>query len=305
MTYTTTNHPFIIDDKHPTDVFDEMANFFSLYTVALDNLNRMSLQLVVPADFDIDGNQKLHDSYQQFIKTVLYSVPDINVLPIKTAESDSQTDKITLMIQTFAGRITDETAIENGEPKPKFYQKLLGGLLPKFASETTQEGLYPEQIAPAMTMPEPIPIMQPTPAPPIATPQVQPQPVPAQPVSTQPSVQPVVTPQPIPQQPPLSTPSTMPRTIPTPSNTYQALPKILLPKPSKSIRPYRELLTQAIIKQAQMATSDQANQSITAITFKSRDSLTTAFIETVFASFSPAQNGLGRAGDAIDLPALG
>lgn len=309
MSYITTNHQFVIDEKHPADVFGEMANFFSLYTVALDNLNRMSLQLCVPNDFDIDGNQKLYESYQQFVKSVKYNIPDINVLPIQQAENDSanlrQSDTVTLMIQTFEGRITDDLHAENGvgnaEPKPKFYQKILGGLLPKFASETTPDGLYPEQVAPTISIPQPTPVSQPVPAP-QPTPVAQPQAIVVPQQQQQPQQTPVQ-PRPIPSpiQNPISTPIT------------QTPPKTLLPKPSKSIRPYREILIQAILAEVQNQQAqviEKASQPITAITFKSRDSLTTAFIETVFASFSPTQNNsqistLGRAGDAIDLASFG
>lgn len=57
MSYITTNHRFIIDDKHPADVFDEMENFFSLYTVAMDDLQQVSVQLSVPPSFDIQSNK--------------------------------------------------------------------------------------------------------------------------------------------------------------------------------------------------------------------------------------------------------
>lgn len=314
MSYITTNHQFVVDEKHPADVFGEMANFFSLYTVALDNLNRMSLQLCVPSDFDIDGNQKLHDSYQQFIKAVKYSIPDINVLPIQvlpiqSAENDSQKDTITLMIQTFAGRVTDEPTADTAEIKPKFYQKILGGLLPKFASETTPDGLYPEQVAPTISIPQPAPVSQPVPAP-QPTPVAQPQAIVVPQQQQQPQQTPVQ-PRPIPS----SIPSSIPSPIQNPISTSitQTPPKTLLPKPSKSIRPYREILIQAILAEVQNQQAqviEKASQPITAITFKSRDSLTTAFIETVFASFSPTQNNsqistLGRAGDAIDLASFG
>lgn len=308
MSYITTNHQFVIDEKHPADVFGEMANFFSLYTVALDNLNRMSLQLCVPNDFDIDGNQKLYESYQQFVKAVKYNIPDINVLPIQvlpiqSAENDSQKDTITLMIQTFAGRVTDEPTADTAEIKPKFYQKILGGLLPKFASETTPDGLYPEQVAPTISIPQPAPVSQPVLAP-QPTPVAQPQAIVIPQQQQQPQQTPVQ-PRPI--------PSSIPSPVQNPTPTHQVTPKTLLPKPSKSIRPYREILIQAILAEVQNQQAqviEKASQPITAITFKSRDSLTTAFIETVFASFSPTQNNsqistLGRAGDAIDLASFG
>lgn len=304
MTYTTTQHTFIIDDKHPADVFAEMANFFSLYTVTLDSLSRMSLQLCVPDELDIDGNQKLHDSYQQFIKAVRYSIPDIHILPIRTAGDDSPNDSLVLMIQYFEGRITDEIATEHSEPKPKFYQKLLGGLLPKFASEKTQEGLYPEQTPPVLTMPEPVAVpvsipqpmaVQPVPVP-VATPVLMPQPV----ARPQPVTSPISNPVPTRPSPQINEPQILPQVLP------KTLPKTLLPKPSKSIQPYRAILTQAILTHLQ--TQPRNEQPITAITFKSRDSMTTAFIETVFASFSPPntmQSTMGRAGDAIDLASYG
>ncbi len=301
MTYITTNHTFIIDDKHPADVFAEMANFFSLYTVTLDSLSRMSLQLCVPDELDIAGNQKLHDSYQQFIKAVRYSIPDIHILPITTAGADSPNDSLVLMIQYFEGRITDEITTEHSEPKPKFYQKLLGGLLPKFASEKTQEGLYPEQTAPVLTLPEPVAVPQPVapqPMPvPVVSPVLMPQPVARLQPVTRPVSMPVISPNPVPTRP--SPQINEPQILP------QGLPKTL-PKPSKSIQPYRAILTQAILTHLQ--TQPRNEQPITAITFKSRDSMTTAFIETVFASFSPLntmQSTMGRAGDSIDLASYG
>lgn len=64
-----------------------MENFFSLYTVAMDDLQQVSVQLSVPPSFDIQSNKKLGESYRQFTKALKYTLPDIHILPIKTTQA--------------------------------------------------------------------------------------------------------------------------------------------------------------------------------------------------------------------------
>ena len=61
-----------------------MENFFSLYTTAIDDLQRVSVQLSVPTSFDITANKKMAESYRQFAQSLKYTMPDIHILPIKT-----------------------------------------------------------------------------------------------------------------------------------------------------------------------------------------------------------------------------
>ncbi|MFO1384406.1 MAG: hypothetical protein U1E91_05960 [Moraxella sp.] len=153
MAYITTNHRFIIDDKHPSDVFDEMENFFSLYTTAIDDLQRVSVQLSVPTSFDITANKKMAESYRQFTQSLKYTMPDIHILPIKThnpqtADDDdtaSEADNsVILLIQRLDGYALDD---EDEKPSlyPSLYRSLLGRLIPRFAEEKSATGHYPER----------------------------------------------------------------------------------------------------------------------------------------------------------------
>lgn len=309
MPYITTNHRFIIDDKHPADVFDEMENFFSLYTVAIDDLQQVSVQLSVPANFDIKANKSIAEGYRQFTKSLKYTIPDINILPIKTHsdahdvesdEEDSQDDNtITMLIQRLDGYEIDEE-------KPSLYQSVLGRLMPRFSGEKTEKGLYPEREQ--ITIAQPV---QPIVKPPVAQPQpVQQPPQPyippvAQPVPTpQPIVTPAVTPaeiyqppvQPQPYQP--QNPVTRPAITQQPTQPLPRLPNI-----AKSAKPYQDILTQVIVNEAKKLLDK--TQIIQQITLKSSDSLTTAMIEQLFNSFNHAHDKTQSPHDAIDLVSYG
>lgn len=327
MPYITTNHRFIIDDKHPADVFDEMEQFFSLYTVAIDDLQQVSVQLSVPASFDVTANKKLAESYRQFTKSLKYTIPDIHILPIKTAEnsadnsenngendddSDKDDNTLTLLIQRLDGYQLEE------DEKPSLYQSVLGKLMPRFGGRKSDTGLYPERepisiaptiATPAMPSPQaltptqvPVQIPMPTPVPPQPTPVVQPtiQPTspnipPVQPTQSQPQYEPQPQYQ-NPYQPPFS-PVQQP--IQTPNQTLQRLPNI-----AKSAKPYQDLLTQVIVNEAKKQAGMFQNQSVSQITLKSSDSLTTAMIEQLFHSFNHAHEPTAPH-DAIDLVSYG
>lgn len=340
MTYITTNHRFIIDDKHPSDVFDEMENFFSLYTTAIDDLQQVSVQLSVPASFDISANRKIAESYRQFTKSLKYTLPDMHMLPIKTHDTDGQDDttadaqnSVILLIQRLDGEAIDT------DEAPSFYQSVLGKLIPRFAGEKSDTGLYPVQ-AP-ITLPAPN-----RPAMPVSQPTVQP-PQPAQPAVTppnaqppyqpqyqnqtpqlapqyQPPVQPVLTLPPQPQtQPsipqPMAVPSPQPvaQSQPIPRPTSQVSSQVsmsatpafsVLPNIQKSTKPYQDLLTQAIVNEAKKWLDK--TQVISQITLTSNDGLTTAMIEQLFNSFHHAHDSANHqqnqsAHDAIDLVSYG
>lgn len=312
MAYITTNHRFIIDDKHPSDVFDEMENFFSLYTTAIDDLQRVSVQLSVPTSFDITANKKMAESYRQFTQSLKYTMPDIHILPIKThtpqtADDDdtaSEADNsVILLIQRL-----DSYALEDDE-KPSLYQSVLGRLIPRFAEEKSATGHYPER-AP-ITLPEPI--GQPAPSAPIP---VSPQPQPAQayqmPVqSTIPPSIPNPVPAGAPMQPPLVNNEPMPHKpqstrVQPPVQTPTAAPKpmvTVLPNIQKSAKPYQDLLTDAIMAAAKQWVDK--SQVITQITLKSNDGLTTAMAEQLFSSFNHAHEPTHTPHDAIDLVSYG
>lgn len=307
MPYITTNHRFIIDEKHPADVFDEMEQFFSLYTVAIDDLQQVSVQLSVPPSFDITANKKIAQGYRQFTQALKYTIPDIHILPVKTLANDSQNDNqddeddinhndddntVILLIQRLDGYDIE------AEEKPSFYQQILGKLKPKFAQTQSDEGLYParqNQNLPEPSIQTPIPIPQPQYQPPIPpTPQPEPQNVPAVPiVPVQPTFNP--TSQAIPQQPQAQT---QPQTNP-PRPTPERLPNI-----TKSAKPYQDLLTQMIVAEAQKQKALLNGQIIHQITLKSSDSLTTAMIEQLFNSFNHAHEP-NAPHDAIDLVSYG
>ena len=329
MAYITTNHRFIIDDKHPSDVFDEMENFFSLYTTAIDDLQRVSVQLSVPTSFDVTANKKMAESYRQFTQSLKYTMPDIHILPIKThtpqtADDDdtaSQADNsVILLIQRLDGYALDD---EDEKPSlyPSLYQSLLGRLIPRFAEEKSATGHYPER-AP-ITLPEPI--GQPAPSAPIP---VSPQ-YPTQPVSPPPqpaqayqmpvqSTTPPSTPNPVPtvapMQPPLVNTEPMssvsskpqPTRVQPPIQTPTAAPKpmvTVLPNIQKSAKPYQDLLTDAIMAAAKQWVDK--SQVITQITLKSNDGLTTAMVEQLFSSFNHAHESTHTPHDAIDLVSYG
>nr|WP_312275605.1 hypothetical protein [Moraxella sp. CTOTU46711] len=324
MAYITTNHRFIIDDKHPSDVFDEMENFFSLYTTAIDDLQRVSVQLSVPMSFDITANKKMAESYRQFTQSLKYTMPDIHILPIKTHAAQTADDddpaseadnSVVLLIQRLDGY-----ALDDEDEKPSLYQSLLGRLMPRFAEEKSATGHYPER-AP-ITLPEPI--GQPAPSAPIP---VSPQPQPAQayqmPVQqvTMPNQQsaiPPLKPNPVPavalMQPPLVNTEPMPSVsskpqptrVQPPSQTTTAAPKpmvTVLPNIQKSAKPYQDLLTDAIMAAAKQWVDK--SQVITQITLKSNDGLTTAMVEQLFSSFNHSHESTTTPHDAIDLVSYG
>lgn len=321
MAYITTNHRFIIDDKHPSDVFDEMENFFSLYTTAIDDLQRVSVQLSVPTSFDITANKKMAESYRQFTQSLKYTMPDIHILPIKTHaaqtadddDSASEADNsVVLLIQRLDGY-----ALDDEDEKPSLYQSLLGRLIPRFVEEKSEAGFYPERTQ--LTLPEPI---QP-PVPSAAIP-VSPQPQPAQayqmpvqqvPMPTQQSTIPPSIPNPVPAVAPMQSPlvnteptphKPQPTRVQAPSQTPTAAPKpmvTVLPNIQKSAKPYQDLLTDAIMAAAKQWVNK--SQVITQITLKSNDGLTTAMVEQLFSSFNHAHESTHTPHDAIDLVSYG
>lgn len=330
MAYITTNHRFIIDDKHPSDVFDEMENFFSLYTTAIDDLQRVSVQLSVPTSFDITANKKMAESYRQFTQSLKYTMPDIHILPIKTHAAQTADDddiaseadnSVILLIQRLDGY-----ALDDEDENPSLYQSLLGRLIPRFAEEKSATGHYPER-AP-ITLPEPI--GQPAPSAPIARPLPPQYPTqPAQPVSpqsqpvqayqtpVQPTIPPSI-PNPVPavapMQPPLVNTEPMPSVsskpqptrVQPPIQTPTAAPKpmvTVLPNIQKSAKPYQDLLTDAIMAAAKQLVDK--SQVITQITLKSNDGLTTAMVEKLFNSFNHAHEPTHTPHDAIDLVSYG
>lgn len=317
MAYITTNHRFIIDDKHPSDVFDEMENFFSLYTTAIDDLQRVSVQLSVPTSFDITANKKMAESYRQFTQSLKYTMPDIHILPIKTHAAQTADDddtaseadnSVVLLIQRLDGY-----ALDDEDEKPSLYQSLLGRLIPRFVEEKSEAGFYPERTQ--LTLPEPI---QP-PVPSAAIP-VSPQSQPAQAYQTpvQPTIPPS-TPNPVPMvapiQPPLVNTEPMPSVsskpqqptrVQPPVQTTKAAPKpmiTVLPNIQKSAKPYQDLLTDAIMAAAKQWVDK--SQVITQITLKSNDGLTTAMVEQLFNSFNHAHKSTNTPHDAIDLVSYG
>ena len=333
MAYITTNHRFIIDDKHPSDVFDEMENFFSLYTTAIDDLQRVSVQLSVPTSFDITANKKMAESYRQFTQSLKYTMPDIHILPIKTHTAQTADDddtaseadnSVILLIQRLDGY-----ALDDEEEKTSLYRSVLGRLIPRFAEEKSATGHYPER-AP-ITLPEPI--GQPAPSAPIpVSPQyptqpVSPQPQPAQAYQTpvqqvtmpnQQSTIPPSNPNPVPAVAPLQPPlvniepmpsissKPQPTRVQPPVQTPTAAPKpmvTVLPNIQKSAKPYQDLLTDAIMAAAKQWVDK--SQVITQITLKSNDGLTTAMVEQLFNSFNHAHESTNTPHDAIDLVSYG
>mgnify|MGYP003445923347 FL=1 len=313
MAYITTNHRFIIDDKHPSDVFDEMENFFSLYTTAIDDLQRVSVQLSVPTSFDITANKKMAESYRHFTQSLKYTMPDIHILPIKTHAAQTADDDDTaseadnsaiLLIQRLEGY-----ALDDEDEKPSLYRSVLGRLIPRFAEEKSATGHYPER-AP-ITLPEPI--GQPAPSAPIPV-SPQPQPAQAYPRPVQPTIPPSI-PNPVPagapMQPPLVNTEPTPHKpqstrVQPPVQTPTAAPKpmvTVLPNIQKSAKPYQDLLTDAIMAAAKQWVDK--SQVITQIILKSNDGLTTAMVEQLFSSFNHAHEPNHTPHDAIDLVSYG
>ncbi|MBW4015384.1 hypothetical protein HG534_03575 [Moraxella osloensis] len=321
MAYITTNHRFIIDDKHPSDVFDEMENFFSLYTTAIDDLQRVSVQLSVPTSFDITANKKMAESYRQFTQSLKYTMPDIHILPIKTHTAQTADDddiaseadnSVILLIQRLDGY-----ALDDEDENPSLYRSVLGRLIPRFAEEKSEVGFYPER-AP-ITLPEPIgqpALSAPIPvAPQYPTQPVSPQPQPAQAYQTpvQPTIPPS-TPNPVPAVTPMQSPLVNTEPTPPVSSKPQptrvqpptAAPKpmvTVLPNIQKSAKPYQDLLTDAIMAAAKQWVNK--SQVITQITLKSNDGLTTAMVEQLFSSFNHAHESTHTPHDAIDLVSYG
>ena len=333
MAYITTNHRFIIDDKHPSDVFDEMENFFSLYTTAIDDLQRVSVQLSVPTSFDITANKKIAESYRQFTQSLKYTMPDIHILPVKTHAAQTADDddtaseadnSVILLIQRLDGY-----ALDDEDENPSLYRSVLGRLIPRFAEEKSATGHYPER-AP-ITLPEPIEQPEPSAPIPVApqypTQPVSPQPQPAQAyqtpvqqvtIPTQQSAIPPSNPNPVPAVAPMQSPQVniepmpsvsskpQPTRVQQPVQTPTASPKpmvTVLPNIQKSAKPYQDLLTDAIMAAAKQWVDK--SQVITQITLKSDDGLTTAMVEQLFSSFNHAHEPTHTPHDAIDLVSYG
>lgn len=323
MPYITTNHRFIIDEKHPSDVFDEMENFFSLYTIEITDLQEVSVQLSVPENFAINDNKKLAESYRQFVQAIRYTIPDANILPIKTRVQSADTadddevgintnddSTVILLIQRYDGVVLDEEDVG-----PSLYQRTLGKLLPKFSSDTTDKGLYPAREQVTLTQPassvSPIPVATSSPPVPQPVPQVQPQ---AQPPVYVPPVAPLIaTPQstpapisaPVPPtvQPPPVSPAVAALPIQPSTSTRPAVPR--LTNINQSVKPYQDILTEAIVAEAKRQQA-VLTSPIIHITLKSSDSLTTAMIEQLFHSFTQAASDKSQvAHDAIDLVSYG
>ncbi len=316
MAYITTNHRFIIDDKHPSDVFDEMENFFSLYTTAIDDLQRVSVQLSVPTSFDITANKKMAESYRQFTQSLKYTMPDIHILPIKTHAAQTADDddtaseadnSVILLIQRLDGYALDD---EDEKPSlyPSLYRSLLGRLIPRFVEEKSEAGFYPERTQ--LTLPEPIQPPVPSAAIPVSPP---PQPTQAYQRPVQPTLPPS-NPNPVPavapMQPPLvntePTPPVSSKPQPTRVQAPTAAPKpmlTVLPNIQKSAKPYQDLLTDAIMAAAKQLVDK--SQVITQIILKSNDGLTTAMVEQLFSSFNHANESTHTPHDAIDLVSYG
>ena len=316
MAYITTNHRFIIDDKHPSDVFDEMENFFSLYTTAIDDLQRVSVQLSVPTSFDITANKKMAESYRHFTQSLKYTMPDIHILPIKTHAAQTADDddtaseadnSVILLIQRLEGY-----ALDDEDEKPSLYRSVLGRLIPRFAEEKSATGHYPER-AP-ITLPEPI--GQPAPSAPIPV-SPQPQPAQAYQMPVQPTIPPSI-PNPVPAVTPMQSPlvnteptppvssKPQPTRVQPPIQTPTAAPKpmvTVLPNIQKSAKPYQDLLTDAIMAAAKQWVDK--SQVITQIILKSNDGLTTAMVEQLFSSFNHAHEPNHTPHDAIDLVSYG
>ncbi|OPH34730.1 hypothetical protein [Moraxella atlantae] len=303
MAYITTHHRFVIDDNHPSDVFGELTNFFSLYSATVDNLRHLSLQLTVPPDFDVDDNKKLAAAYRQFIQGVRYTVPDAHILPLAFDTQDQTTDNantLTLLIQHIAEYDADADAEFN---TPSLYQRTLGKLLPKFHGERSDDGLYPAQSTP--TLPQatqalpPVAPMVNIPRQPMQAPQyAAPAPVnppasqntyatPPQDQHHQPQRQAYVQPQP-PQ--------------PTPSTSQPPLPNI-----AHSAKPHYTYLTDVIVREAERKRAQLVGQTVRSITLKPADGLTLAWVEQLFASFNAAASqAKGQAAsDAIGLVSYG
>ncbi|MBL7667547.1 hypothetical protein I6I86_06250 [Moraxella osloensis] len=316
MAYITTNHRFIIDDKHPSDVFDEMENFFSLYTTAIDDLQRVSVQLSVPTSFDITANKKMAESYRQFTQSLKYTMPDIHILPIKTHAAQTADDddtaseadnSVILLIQRLDGYALDD---EDEKPSlyPSLYRSLLGRLIPRFVEEKSEAGFYPERTQ--LTLPEPIQPPVPSAAIPVSP---QPQPAQAYQMPVRPTIPPSI-PNPVPAVTPMQSPLVNTEPTPPVSSKPQptrvqpptAAPKpmvTVLPNIQKSAKPYQDLLTDAIMAAAKQWVDK--SQVITQITLKSNDGLTTAMVEQLFSSFNHVHEPTHTPHDAIDLVSYG
>lgn len=313
MAYITTNHRFIIDDKHPSDVFDEMENFFSLYTTAIDDLQRVSVQLSVPTSFDITANKKMAESYRHFTQSLKYTMPDIHILPIKTHAAQTADDddtvseadnSVILLIQRLDGY-----ALNDEDENPSLYRSVLGRLIPRFVEEKSEAGFYPERTQ--LTLPEPIQPPVPSAAIPVSP---QSQPAQAYQIPVQPTTPPS-NPNPVPAVAPMQSPlvntesmshKPQPTRVQPPVQTPTAAPKpmvTVLPNIQKSAKPYQDLLTDAIMAAAKQWVDK--SQVITQITLKSNDGLTTAMVEQLFSSFNHAHESNHTPHDAIDLVSYG
>lgn len=328
MAYITTHHRFVIDDNHPSDVFGELTNFFSLYSATVDNLRHLSLQLTVPPDFDVDDNKKLAAAYRQFIQGVRYTVPDAHILPLAfNTQDQTTTDNANTLILLIQHIAEDDADTDAEFDTPSLYQRTLGKLLPKFHGERSDDGLYPAQSTPTLpqamqALPPIAPMVnvpsqprQPTRAPVAYPPTYQPQPV-AQP-------QPMQAPQytaPAPVNPPASQntyatpsqdqhhqPQRQAYAQPQPPQPTPSTPQPPLPNIAHSAKPHYTYLTDVIVREAERKRAQLVGQTVRSITLKPADGLTLAWVEQLFASFNAAASqAKGQAAsDAIGLVSYG
>ncbi|OBX84616.1 hypothetical protein [Faucicola atlantae] len=307
MAYITTHHRFVIDDNHPSDVFGELTNFFSLYSATVDNLRHLSLQLTVPPDFDVGDNKKLAAAYRQFIQGVRYTVPDAHILPLAFNTQDQTTTNNANTLILLIQHIAEDDADTDAEfDTPSLYQRTLGKLLPKFHGERSDDGLYPAQSTP--TLP------QATQALPPVAPMVN---IPSQPR------QPMQAPQyaaPAPVNPPANqnTYATPPQdqhhqpqrqayVQPQPPKPTPSTPQPPLPNIAHSAKPHYTYLTDVIVREAERKRAQLVGQTVRSITLKPADGLTLAWVEQLFASFNAAASqAKGQAAsDAIGLVSYG
>ena len=272
MPYMNQQHTFSVDNRYPTDVFDELETFFSAYTSSIDNIQNLSIGLQVSPDFDIQ-QQKIAKRYQQFCQTVRYSVPDVHILAVKTLENDDNVNKLILTIQYLIHDDNDE----------KNQGSFFGRLFPTFVGKKTEKGDYP---LPKPTAPTPLPTQ---PKPSVPKPSVSPQ---AKPQSPTPVNVAPVTPKPVQATPPkpISVQPT-PQSIATPQPQY-------LPSSQHSMQAFYRLLVEKIAQSAK--TKNQPNQVMSTIVLKPHDGISRAFVEQIFASFSQKSTD-----DSVDMVSFG
>lgn len=131
MVYLTTQQKFLIDKKHPADVFEDMSDFFGMYSANIDYFQDFSIKISLPQSFNLTNDPQIQQKYDDFIKVIMYADPSANILPIShhTDDDHNNSDIAILSLQYL-----------DKKPNNTFYHRILTALMPQFEQQISASG---------------------------------------------------------------------------------------------------------------------------------------------------------------------